>query len=105
MYKTALAAAPEVLSMPLLRIIDPTRYFNVQYGLESPPENLCDETILWIDVNIDGIALYKTGIAPQGVWPWLQPSYGLHHCRGGLSWDGETKHQAFFEALPASFEA
>lgn len=57
----AVAVAPEIESMALLRILDPEKYTAMKTAPEGPPPQLCQETIFWLDINIDGISLFKAG--------------------------------------------
>jgi hypothetical protein len=66
----AAAVAPQIRSMPLLALIDPDEH---QKCFRDPAykaslmekKELCEETIFWMDINIDGISLFKSSKAPQ----------------------------------------
>lgn len=64
--KMAAAVAPQVRSMALLAIIDPKEYLRATGDPAYRASlNLCEETIFWMDLNIDGISLFKSSKAPQ----------------------------------------
>lgn len=74
-YKLACEVHPEVYSYELLKILEPRKSNAVISGgrVENPVR--CNETIVWIDINIDGISLFKTG-RRQSI-PILCRIYGL----------------------------
>lgn len=64
--KMAAEVCPQVRSMQLLSIINPVEHQRAQ----SDPQyreslNLCEETIFWMDLNIDGINLFDSSKAPK----------------------------------------
>lgn len=64
--KMAVAVAPQIQSMEVLRIIDPENYRRAQADpVFRESLKLCKETIFWIDMNIDGVQLFKAGKVSQ----------------------------------------
>lgn len=78
--KMAAAVCPQIRSEKLLAIIDPEEHEKVsndpayKASLLAKKE-LCEETIFWMDFNIDGITLFKSSKAPQVYYTFL--SYHL----------------------------
>jgi hypothetical protein len=71
----AAEVAPAVVSLNLLKIFN-NQLPSVVLDDRDNEQVQCEETILWIDLNIDGISLYKSGNAKQGI-PILCRLYGL----------------------------
>lgn len=74
-YRMAAEVAPAVVSLNLLKIFN-NQLPSVVLDDRDNEQVQCEETILWIDLNIDGISLYKSGNAKQGI-PILCRLYGL----------------------------
>jgi hypothetical protein len=79
----AAAVCPQIRSEQLLALIDPKEYKKVS---EDPvykasllaKKELCEETIFWMDFNIDGITLFKSSKAPQVYYIFIVPSIQNH---------------------------
>jgi len=79
----AAAVCPQIRSEKLLAIIDPEEHEKVsndpayKASLLAKKE-LCEETIFWMDFNIDGITLFKSSKAPQVYYIFIVPSIQNH---------------------------
>lgn len=72
----AAAVAPTVVSLNLTKITNNPLYGSINWYDHHNQEFACEETILWVDLNIDGLQLYKSGDAKQCI-PILCRLYGL----------------------------
>jgi hypothetical protein len=73
--KMAAKVCPQIVSMQLLSLIDPQKHDKATKDpVYRASLDLCEETIFWMDLNIDGITLFKSSKAPQVI---IFPSYSF----------------------------